>query len=309
MRSRRWLRWLPWLVTIVALTALLIRFPIGGIVDEARAGNLWAMIPLAIALPVVRLFMSGLWDYLVLTRCVSVRYVDVLRAKAATAVLMGLGYAFSNGGMAAWITRRTGARVKTSAGAVLYIMASDLASATLVAAVAAWLGAADLPADLRVGVGVVAPLIAAGLIALSLSGRLLRLVRRDVDAEFLKAWTEISARRYLANVAGRCLTVLVICTGTWAAMQGFGLDVPLRAVMVYLPVIMMVGALPINVAGLGAVQAAWLLFEPWAPGERILAWQVCWTIMLAIATVLRGLPFLRRVLREITARPQAPPTS
>ena len=88
---------------------------------------------------------------------------------------------------------------------------------------------------------------------------------------------------------------------TWLAMGAFGLDIPLVAVCIYLPVIMFVGALPINVGGFGAVQAAWLLFAEYESAERILAFHFVWTLMVAAAVVLRGLPFVGQVLRDVAA--------
>jgi hypothetical protein len=63
---------------------------------------------------------------------------------------------------------------------------------------------------------------------------------------------------------------------------------------------------------MGAVQGVWLLaFEPWAPGEKILAFQFLWQLMVGGSIVLRGLPFVRRVVAEIDegARAQASATA
>lgn len=303
-RKRRWVRLLPWVVTALIVAAILYKYPIEKIVDEARSGDSLAMIPFALAMPLGLLFTLALWDFLVVHPCVSgFRYVDSIRGKAATSTLLALGYAFSHGGYGAWINRYTGSSAKTSAGIVLYIMGSDLFAVSAVASTAAWLGEADLPENLRVGVGVVAPIIAIVLVVLSLSGRFLRTLRGDVDREFLKPWANVGALGYLANIGGRCFNITVICLGTWGSMQAFGLDVPLRAVLVYLPIILLVGALPVNVAGFGAVQAAWLMFEPWVPGERILAWVFIWHMMITVVVLLRGLPFLKRVMREISEGP------
>jgi hypothetical protein len=306
---RRWLRLLPWIVTAAVVAAILYKYPIGEIIDEARAGDSLSMVPVAIAMPLVLLFTLALWDYLVIRPCIErFRYYDSIRGKAATSTLLALGYAFSHGGYGAWLARLTGTSVKASAGIVLYIMGSDLFAVSAVASTAAWLGDAELPGNLRVGVGVVAPILAVVLVVVSLSGRVLRLLRRDADHEFLLPWARVGPTQYLANIAGRCLNITAICTGTWIAMTAFGLEVPLRAVLVYMPVILMVGALPINVAGFGAVQAAWLMFEPWAPGERILAFVFIWQLMVTVVLLLRGLPFLRRVLREISEGPGSSPT-
>ena len=81
------------------------------------------------------------------------------------------------------------------------------------------------------------------------------------------------------------------------------MPLPMHAIATYMPLILFVGALPINIGGFGAVQAVWLLFTPWAPGARILAFQFLWRLCLVGGLVLRGLPFLRGVLREIAEGP------
>jgi hypothetical protein len=64
--------------------------------------------------------------------------------------------------------------------------------------------------------------------------------------------------------------------------------------------------LPINVAGLGAAQAAWLLFLPWATGPQLLAFQVLWNLFSGLGILARGVPFLRGVLRQIEDGVPAP---
>ncbi len=86
---------------------------------------------------------------------------------------------------------------------------------------------------------------------------------------------------------------------TWGATRAFGLEVPLLVMAVHVPIITLVGALPVNVGGFGAVTAVWLLLTPWAPGEQLLAFQFLWNLMVAAAVVLRGLPFIRGVVREV----------
>ena len=92
---------------------------------------------------------------------------------------------------------------------------------------------------------------------------------------------------------------------TWIAARLFGLDIPFTVMAAYFPVVLLVGAIPINVAGFGAVQAAWLLFEGHATGAQILAFQFLWTLSLAAVVVLRGLPFVKGFVDEI-AQGRAP---
>ena len=92
------------------------------------------------------------------------------------------------------------------------------------------------------------------------------------------------------------LWVIATTLGAWA----FGLQIPLWAMALYGPLILLASALPLNVAGFGVAQGAWLLLLDFAPGEQLLAFSALWNLALAIAVVLRGLPFLRGVVDEVS---------
>ncbi|MBE7481208.1 MAG: flippase-like domain-containing protein [Polyangiaceae bacterium] len=109
------------------------------------------------------------------------------------------------------------------------------------------------------------------------------------------------ARARLAQLGIRLCQHATTTSATWLAARWFGLDIPLTVMLSYMPVILVVASLPINVAGFGAVQGAWLLLSPWAPAERILAFSVVWQAVSALALIARGLPFLRGVLADIRA--------
>jgi hypothetical protein len=65
----------------------------------------------------------------------------------------------------------------------------------------------------------------------------------------------------------------------------------------------LIGSLPVNVAGIGAAQGAWLLFFlPFEEGTKILAFQLVWAVTLGVSMILRGLPFLPRALAQVAAK-------
>lgn len=299
-RKRSLVRMLaPWVVTAAVVAVLLYKYPVGTIAREIGRGDALAILPLALALVAGMLFPLALWDWLIFSAALGkVRYLDVLRGKAGSAVLLTIGYGFSSGGYGVWVARKTGAGARQSAGAILYLMASDLASVCALAGASFWIGGAALAERARVGAGVIAPTIAGVLALLALLGPgFFR--RRGSRPRTLAAWATVSEGRYLANLSGRILDMAAVALVTWAAARAFGMQLPLEIVAVYHPIIMLVGALPASMFGFGAVQAAWLLYQPWAPGEQILAFQFVWQLMLNAATIARGAPFLGRVTREI----------
>jgi hypothetical protein len=313
VRLRTWARrLLPWLVAASVLAALLVRYRLADIVEQVRRGHALAMVPMALLMPIALLLVYATCDRIVLLACVRrLRYGEIVRGKAGSAVLMALGYLFGSGGYGVWIARRAGLRPSRAAGVLLYIMASDMTSVAIVAATSLWLHHLPVPAGLRA----VSTGIAISQVVLILVGPL-NLLRRPLPAVFAP-WQKVPPHWGLAQLAGRCLSMLIAISATFTAARAFGMPLPLGAVAAWLPVILLVASLPVNIAGLGAVQLVWLAaFTPWAPPTQVLAFQFLWQLMTGAAIVLRGLPFVRRVIVEIdegspigVESPAADPTS
>src|SRR5205814_1594624 len=97
------------------------------------------------------LFLGGIWDTLILQRVLRaregavlrpLRFVEVIRGRAGTSVVMLLGYFFGHGGMGVWLARKTNASARSVSGAVAFMMLSDLAALGLVATAATTFGRA-----------------------------------------------------------------------------------------------------------------------------------------------------------------------
>jgi hypothetical protein len=290
---RTWsLRLAPYLVTAAVVAAILHRYPAGAIARQMGAGHALRMLPYGLVLPFVVWLPYAVFDRVVFEGTVGrVALRDVVRAKAASAILLTLGYFLGGGGYAVWIARTTRASPARAAGAVLYLMSSDLMAVCAVGGTAMWIGRADVPTTLR-SVATWVFVVEAALVVLAPYGRW-RL------PEIFVAWRLVPRGRSFAQIAGRALNIAVLTAFHWGAMRAFGIDIPAGAAAMYVPVILLVTSLPINVAGLGAAQAAWLLLLPWASGPRLLAFQALWNVFSGLGILARGLPFVRGVVREI----------
>jgi hypothetical protein len=287
-------------VTGAVVAAILHRYPAADIARQMAAGHALRMVPFALVLPFVLWFPYAAYDRVVFEGAVGpVALRDVLRAKAATAVLLTLGYFVGGGGYAVWIARTKRVGAARAAGAVLYLMSCDLMAVCAVAGAAMWLGGPDVPTSLRaVATWVFA--VEAALVLLGPYGTWLRV------PEILAAWQRVPRSRSFLQIAGRAGNIAILTAFTWGALRGFGIDVPARAAAMYIPVIVLVASLPINVAGLGVAQAAWLLLLPWAGGSRLLAFQALWSLFTGVGVLARGVPFVRGVVREIEDGGAAP---
>ncbi len=309
--TRGWLRGLaPWIVAALVIGALLWRYSPRAIAAELARGDVLALLPWTLGVAAVSLAIMTVADWLVLVPSLGarerLRLRDVAGGRAATSLLSTLSYGLSSGGYGVWIARRTGAGAAATVGATTYQLASDLGAVCLFALPAALLGADLLPARVGASAAVVAGLGVLGVTALLVLGPRVA-PRRLRESRVVAAWRRVPPGAGALGAVLRTAGLGVHIAGTWGAARAFGMELPAEALAAGLPIVYLVGALPMNVLGLGAVQAAWVaLFAAHAPGARLLAFQFAYQLMTIVAILVRGLPFLPRVLRDLGPRDAAP---
>lgn len=299
-RWRAMRRAAPWLIAGLSVAAILVRYPLDRIVGEMQRGNTLAMLPIALAALATIWVTATLSDFVVLPPVVGpMRFVDLMKVKAGVSVLNAVGMAINYGGYALWIQRRFRCRPAAAAGVVLFITLGDLCAVALLASATMLVGGDAIPAEARSRLVIAAPILFAVTLTL-----LLARPRRS-QRPVLTPWRNIRRAQRLIGLGARCGSISILVVATWIASHAFGLDLPLTAVITFLPILLVIGALPINVAGLGPVQAAWIaLFATYASAPRILAFQFLWHLMMLGALLLRGAPFLRAVVADVTGPPR-----
>ena len=77
------------------------------------------------------------------------------------------------------------------------------------------------------------------------------------------------------------------------AARAFGFHIPFGHLLVFLPVIFMLAALPVTVAHLGTTQAAWVLFfSQYASAPQLLAFSLAAHLVFASTRAMLGLAWL-----------------
>ena len=90
------------------------------------------------------------------------------------------------------------------------------------------------------------------------------------------------------------------------ALTLFGMDIPLLQLLTFLPLVFMIGALPVTVAHLGTSQAAWIFFfKDYAAEADLLAYSLVshLTFMLANGTI--GLLFMPKAYSDLFGKGRA----
>jgi uncharacterized membrane protein YbhN (UPF0104 family) len=134
-------------------------------------------------------------------------------------------------------------------------------------------------------------------------------VRRRLLAPLFRA----GARGSLQVASARAVHLGVLICGHVMAMRLFAVEVPLVVALAGLPVLFLVGALPISPAGLGTTQAAAItLFGAHAPGASeasrhavLLAYSLSFQIAVTAVMMSVGLVCLRRLSRSLPDSPAA----
>jgi hypothetical protein len=301
----RWLRRLaPWVVAAAVVAVLVWRYSPRAIARELVRGDVLGLLPWVAAVALAALAVMAAADWLVFARALGdtprrLRLSDVARGRAATAILTSLNYGLSSGGYGVWLARRTGSGVAPAVGAATYQVLSDLGGVCLFALPAALLGSHLLPDQVGGSAAVLAAAGLAAVAALLVVGSRAA-PRRWRSSRVVTAWARVPVMAWAAGLLLRAGAIGINIIGTWGAARAFGLDISLAALAAGLPIVYLIGALPVNVLGLGAVQAAWLaLFGAYAPGAQILAFQFAYQLITAAVMVARGLPFLPSVMRDL----------
>jgi hypothetical protein len=301
-------RLLPWLATALIVALLLRRYSLSLMIDYLRVEGAWLLVPLALAGSVVSLGLMSTAEWLVWRPSLGpLRWRTAVRGRGGMGVLAALSYHAGQGGVGVWLARITGATPARAAGIVAYLMLLDLVAVCLIATTALWITGLPVTERLRWLALVIAPAVAGALLVLALAGpRLMAVLRSRFDLparveSLMTPWSAVPGGALLASLALRIANVSISTLLWFAAARAIGMRAPLEVFVTYLPIIYLVGSLPINVGPFGAVQFAWLhFFSAYAPDEQILGLQVVFGGLLLLSFVLRGLPFVARVSRDIS---------
>lgn len=293
-------RALPWVFTLLIFTLIFTRVPFASVWHALAGARLFPY--LAIMMPYSVFYLAV--DTFCLTRVInwfncSIAYRDVLPIRATTYLLTLVNSNLGQGGIAVYLNRRFGVPFPEVVSSVLFLMFVELYQLTFFSTLGVLL--APRPIELPLTT------IYAGLygyLALHLST--FRLAREWLGrvrwARFLHSFRIAHPRHYLLLLLYKSPNFLMATVVYYFALREcFGISVPYRELLVYLPIIFFSAALPIGVAHLGAPQLLWIyFFGRYAPEANLLAFSLATHFIFMIMNAALGLPFLPRATRELT---------
>jgi uncharacterized membrane protein YbhN (UPF0104 family) len=297
-----WRRVLPFALAALLVVFVLSRLDIGEFVRAVRTTNYLGFFGFTVLFTLALLSTDSLATAHVYRRTVCpVRYREVFVIRGASYLPSMLNHHVGQGWLTYFISKRYGAPLWRVACATLLVYATTFGCVFL-------LGAAALPFNhgrikwLAPTIGGIA--IAGFLYMIVVHLRPAFLKHRQATAPLV----EVGVRGHLLALAWRVPHIFILFLGTWIPFTFFDVNVPFVDALAFIPVVMLVTALPITPQGVGTRDVvAVQLLASYAPGNHqqqlaavaaaTLSWACAITIVQAIVSPL----FMRRAQRMLGA--------
>ncbi len=314
-------RLLPWLITAGIFAIIFTRIPISSVIaalSEVRfAPYLALMLPYSLFYCLV--------DTFVLTRVVHwfhqpVPYRRLLPIRASSYILSLLISGLGQGGLAFYVHRREGIPFLALVGTMVFLGVLEFIQLALYAS----MGIVAFYPHL---VPAFAPLY---LILIAVIGLGLFLIRRGAgplqnlllwlpeaaktrlsqwfqqqqDTGLFTTFRQVRVRHAALTLLYKAPNFLMAVIVQQAALQLFGVEVPLARLFTMLPIVFLAASVPGTVAHLGTSQAAWLyVFAGYGTEPQILAYSLVAHVTFMVLNSLIGLafiPFAIKGLRDVS---------
>jgi hypothetical protein len=296
-----WRAILPPLLTASIFLLIFRKVPFSRFTDALRDADyarfFTALLPFCVfyfALDAVVLWRTVRWFHgeLLLADLLPVRAVDYL--------LSILNHRVSQGAMVVYLARRLSTSLLEIASSILFLDFLQRTHLILWAGVGMALVSETLPSSLLlVPLGILA---AWGIFLSYVRGGFAFLGRylRAPDWRLFRTFRLASADRYAKVLLLKAPLLLAAVVAHYHATQAFGFEIPMPRLLATLPIIFMVGSLPINVARLGTTPLAWIFFHgDVVDPSKLLAYSLAGHLTFMLANAALGLAFLPRAYREL----------
>lgn len=294
----------PPIVTLFIFFLIFRRVPVGKLTEALQGADykrfLMLMIPNSV--------FYFAWDTLTLAVVIrwfhgQVRYFDLLPVRAASYIVSLLNTNAARGTLAIYLTRRLRTPFLQIGSTVIFLVLTEYTHLVAWATV----GIVGFRSESTRSLLWVPPLVAAFWLVFLLYTRLgvtaaraLRWLAAPRDWSIFRTFRMAALRRYPEIVLLRAPMFFVSLCVHYLAARTFGIEIPFGQMLIFLPVIFMLGALPVTVAHLGTTQAAWILFfSSFAAPPRLLAFSLAAHLTFTITRGVLGLLFLPRAYKEL----------
>ncbi|UCD85720.1 MAG: flippase-like domain-containing protein [Deltaproteobacteria bacterium] len=299
---------LPWVITALIFVFIFRRVPFSEIIAAFGLVKIYLFIPLILIFFPITFISDALSHHLAFTWLAKrTRFFEVLRARGASFILGMLNFFIGIGGIGYWFSRTKKVPAGEATSAIVFVMFMNLLSIIALSSV---------------GVVLMPEVHLSHFFTLGSEGHLVRIVFITLMVLFFQIfiWVrkpEAPLARWLlfrgpfkvfdrvrfhhfAIVFGlKSFSFSSVLFGIWLGLKTFGVDLSLISIITYVPLVLLIGSIPITVFQLGTTQAAWLFFfRDLAPPATLVAFSVLWSFGFLVMRMVVGLACLPRALKD-----------
>jgi hypothetical protein len=291
-------RALPWFFTTLIFALIFRRVPFASVRQALEGARLLPY--LAIMAPYSVFYLAV--DTFCVTRVINwfnrpIACRDVLPIRATTYLLTLVNSNLGQGGIALYVHRRKEVPLLEVASSVLFLMFVELYQLTVFSSLGVVLAPRAIDLPLGTVYTALYAYLALHLVFFYVAGDWLE---RRPWARILRSFRLAKPRHYLLLLLYKSPNFLMATVVYYVGLQCFGMHLPYRELLLYLPIIFFSAALPIGVAHLGAPQFLWIyFFGAYAPEANLLAFSLATHFIFMILNAALGVPFLPRATREL----------
>jgi hypothetical protein len=301
-RHSAWARGIPVALTVVIFLIIFWRIPFSAF---------WQALSKAQLLPFLALMGSFslcffLLDTFVLSKLIRwfhgpLPYRELLPVRAVTYLVSIINTQLAQGALALYMHRRFRTPLAQITSTVAFMILLETTNLLLFATVGFLAFPGGVPLSL-----LVLPLILVivWLLIMNLArGKLGALGRRLSGSELLSTFRRARLRHCIIILGLKGTVFFLALLVHSQALTFFGIHIPLGRLMTFLPVVFLLGALPITVAHLGTSQAAWIFFfSDYAPEADLLAYSLVSHLTFMLANGTFGVLFLPKAYSDLFLR-------
>jgi hypothetical protein len=243
-------------------------------------------------------------DTLVLARMVRwyhapVAYRELLPVRASTYVVSIVNTQLAQGALGLYLHRRFGTPLPEVFGTVALLVLLEATQLVGLATIGLSVERPTVPVALF-GVPLALATVWAAVATLARTPSAPGLLGRVARSRLLGTFRQARATQCLAVLGLKTGISLLSIFVHKAALGCFGIDIPLGRLVALLPIVYLLGALPVTVAHLGTSQAAWVVFfRDHAPEGELLAYSLAAHLTFMLANGSLGLCFLPKVYADL----------
>jgi len=311
-------KWLPWIVTITIFIYLFNQIPIDEVLAAFKRANLLLFLPILITFTILFFFGDSYIASFLFTRFGTiVTFRDMVPIRGTTYLITVLNYMVGQGGLALIMNRLKKTAISRTTSIVIFNLHTDYFTL-----LAFCLGSAFRLPDVDM----------VNLFDSSEAGHLVRFViiswivfilhigfyrwflprssgfTRIKGNRVLSSFVEGPVLRYFQIMFMKSILFMTGIVANYYALQAFGLHVPFWHLSVMLPIVWLIGSIPITVMRMGTIQAAmlWLVaqhaqggVDPEKIRAAVLAYSLLWEIVLNMIRFIIGAICITQVPRHI----------